>query len=345
MRVGLVNRWLRGIFCWKFHFYELWLPVLGLLGPAWCDAVLCGLGRATVLFRPGRKETLKRALRRAGRALDLDAPIEPLWPDLAANTARILARDYPLDRRCDASVLGRFDVRGRDHLERTLAAGKGAIVVGSHMGAHIAGLHWLFRAGLPVRAVVQRPRHISRELGRRFDAAGGAHRQADLFLHRDLSPQKAVERMVRARAALRDGMAMYLCGDIPWPGSNTRTGRLLGHSRRFLTIWIDLAVLTRAPVFYLFCTHREGGRFALELEAVGRVHRGEEDEALADYLKQLEARIATLTTQAVPYLLWPSYDPAAAGPTSAPRAGRVPTPGIPRDSAGSPAWSRCRASS
>jgi lauroyl/myristoyl acyltransferase len=342
-----VNRWLRGIFCWKFHFYELWLPVLRLLGPAWCDAALCGLGRAAVLVRPGRKKTLKRALRRAERALELDTPLEPLWPDLAANTARILARDCPLDLRNDTLVLDRFDVRGREHLERALAAGKGAIVVGSHMGAHIAGLHWLFRSGLPVRAVVQRPRHISRELGRRFDAAEGAHRQADLFLHRDLSPQAAIERMVRARAALRDGMAVYLCGDIPWQGANTRAGRLLGYRRRFLTIWTDLAVLTRAPVFYLFCTHLHGGRLSLELEAVGRVHRGEEDDALADYLKQLEARIATHTTQAVPYLLWTSYDPAAAGSSSlsAPRAGRIPTPGIPRDSAGSPASSRRRPSS
>jgi lauroyl/myristoyl acyltransferase len=342
-----VNRWLRGIFCWKFHFYELWLPVLRLLGLAWCDAALCGLGRAAALARPGRRRALKRAVRRAAQALELDAPIEPPWPDLAANTARILARDYPLDVRNDASVLGRFDVRGREHLERALATGKGAIVVGCHMGAHIAGLHWLFRAGLPVRAVVQRPRHISRELERRFDAEEGTHRQADLFLQRDLSPQAAIERMVRARAALRDGMAMYLCGDIPWQGPNTRTGRLLGHSRRFLTIWTDLAVLTRAPVFYLFCTHQTGGRFSLELEAVGRVHRGEEDEALADYLKQLEARIATHITQAVPYLLWPSYDPATAGPRSpsAPRAGRIPTPGIPSDSAGSPASSRCSASS
>ena len=218
-------------------------------------------------------------------------------------------------------MLARFQVRGREHLDRAVAAGKGAILVGSHMGAHIAGLHWLFRTGLPVRAMVQRPRHISGELMRRFDAAQVPHPQADLFLQRELSPEAAIERMVRARAALRDGMAMYLCGDIPWQGANARTGRLLGHSRRFLAIWTDLAVLTRAPVFHIFCTHLPGGRFSLELEAVGQVHRGEEGEALADYLKQLEARIATHTTQAVPYLLWPSYEPPAPGlsPAADPR--------------------------
>ena len=85
--------------------------------------------------------------------------------------------------------------------------------------------------------------------------------------------------MLRARAALRDGLAIYLYGDIPWHGPNTRPGRLLGHSRRFLAIWTDLAVLTRAPVFLVFCTHLPGGRFALEIEAVGQLHRGEEGEA------------------------------------------------------------------
>ena len=41
-------------------------------------------------------------------ALDLDGPIEDLWLDLAANTARFLARDYTLDGCSDASVLRAF---------------------------------------------------------------------------------------------------------------------------------------------------------------------------------------------------------------------------------------------
>lgn len=308
-----MNRFPRDVFRWKFLFYELLLPALRLLGPARTDAILCALGRVAFAVNPRRRAALIRALDRAQAALDLDAPIAPLWPEMAANTVRSLARDYPLDVRDDDGVLARFHVRGREHLEHALAAGNGAILVGNHMGAHIAALHWLFRSGLPVRAMVQRPRHVSRELARRFDAADGPHPQADLFLQRELPPEAAIERMLRARAAIRSGLAMYLCGDIPWHGPNCRTGRMLGHSRRFLAIWTDLAALTRAPVFFVFCVHLPGGEFLLELEAVGQVRRGEEDQALADYLKQLEARIATYTTQAVPYLLWPSYEVPAAG--------------------------------
>ena len=132
---------------------------------------------------PARPSTRTGRSRRPGQAL-------------AANTARFLARDYPLDRQPDEAVLKRFDVRGFERLFTTLNEGHGAILVGSHLGAHIAGLHWLFRRGLPLRLLVQRPRHVSRELNHRFDA-GGIHPQVEMFLRRDLSPAVAIERVFR----------------------------------------------------------------------------------------------------------------------------------------------------
>ena len=136
-----------------------------------------------------------RALRRHGDALEADWPLEATWPALAANTARFLARDYPLDRQPDAEVLARFDVHGYGRLQSALDGGRGAILVGSHLGAHIAGVHWLYRRGVPLRLLVQRPRHVSHELNRRFDM-GGPHPQSELFLRRDLTPCGAVERLL-----------------------------------------------------------------------------------------------------------------------------------------------------
>ncbi len=288
-------------------FYDLLLPALRGLGPraatrSWASWVgwrwCCGRGAGM---------RIRAALERASTALDADWPIETTCPALAANTARFLARDYPLDRQSDEAVLSRFDVRGYERLRATLSEGRGAILVGSHLGAHIAGVHWLFRRGVPLRLLVQRPRHVSGELNRRFDA-GGIHPQAEMFLRRDLSPAVAVERVFRARAALRDGLAIYLNGDIPWTGPNTCSGMLLGRPQRLLAIWTELAVLTGAPVFLVFCTHLPGGRFALEIEAMGHLRPGEEETAVADYLKQLEARIATCPADAVAHLLWPCYE-------------------------------------
>lgn len=316
-------RRLRHVWSWKFAFYDVLLPALRALGPARGDWILGHLGRLTLALRPRRRARLRSALRRAGAALDADWSIPAVWPGLAANTARFLARDYPLDGQDDEAVLARFDVRGHDRLRAALDRGRGAILVGSHLGAHIAGVHWLYRRGLPLRLLVQRPRHVSHELNRRFDAEG-PHRQAELFLRRDLSPAVAVERLLRARAALRDGMAIYMNGDIPWSGPNTCPGRLLGRSHRMLAIWTELAVLTQAPVFLVFCTHAPAGRFALEIEPLGCLRPGEEAVAVADYLRQLEGRIANSPADAVAHLTWPCYEPRpeAVVPGRLPRAGR-----------------------
>jgi hypothetical protein len=129
----------------------------------------------------------------------------------------------------------------------------------------------------------------------------------------------AVERILRARAALRDGLAIYLNGDIPWSGPNTRPGRLLGRPQRMLAIWTELAVLTRAPVFLVFCTHAPAGRFALEIEPLGWLRPGNEVLAIADYLRQLESRIANSPADAVAHLVWPCYEPR-------PQPGQGPAP-------------------
>ncbi len=305
-RIVLVRQTLRRIWSWKFVFYELLLPALRALGPRPGDAVLGYIGWLAISLRPRSKRLIHSSLRHTSVALDADWSIEATWPALAANTARFLARDYPLDGQTDEDVLARFDVHGYERLQTALADGRGAILVGSHLGAHIAGVHWLFRRGIPLRLLVQRPRHVSRTLDRHFDA-GGPHPQAELFLRRDLSRAVAVERIFRARSALRDGLAIYLNGDIPWTGPNTCAGSLLGYPQHLLAIWTELAVLTGAPVFLVFCTHQPGGRFALEMEAIGRLRPGEEEAAVADYLKQLEARIATCPADAVAHLLWPCY--------------------------------------
>jgi phosphatidylinositol dimannoside acyltransferase len=319
-----VKREFRQIWSWKFVFYDLLLPVLRGLGPARGDAILGLVGLLATAIRPNRKLRLRQALKRASDALEADWPVEKTWPALAASTARFLARDYPLDGQSEQAVLERFEVRGYERLRAVMSDGRGAILVGSHLGAHIAGVHWLFRRGIPLRLLVQRPRHISRELNHRFNA-DGPHPQAALFLRRDLSPPVAIERIFRARAALRDGLAIYLNGDIPWSGPNTCPGTLLGRPQRLLAIWTELAVLTGAPVFLVFCIHLPGGRFSLEIEEIGRLRPGEEETAVADYLKQLEARIATSPAEAFAHLLWPCYQ-SPLPPTPGPHQPRTSRP-------------------
>jgi len=235
---------------------------------------------------------------------------------LAVNAIRFLARDYPLDVASDVEVFSRFDVDGFEALDQALAARQGAILVGCHLGAHISALHWLYRREVPLRLLVQRPRHVSRALNRRFDREE-PHPQSAFFLRRDLPPGAATERLLRARAALRDGLAVYMAGDIPWIGANSRPGRLLGQHRRFLSVWADLATVTGTPVFFVFCTHRPEGRYALHIDPPRYVATGEELAAVTGYLARLEAEIASHPADAVAHLLWPCYGPPLASSTLA----------------------------
>ncbi len=221
---------------------------------------------------------------------------------------RFLARDYLLDTPDDAAALSLFDVTGVDALHAALDAGRGAVLVGGHLGGHLSAFHYLYRSQLPVRLMVQRPHHVTPALERFFDR-DEPDPQSGYFLRRALQPGECVSRMIRARAALRSGRAVYLPGDVPWSGPNTRPGRLLGQTHPLLSVWADLASLTKSPGFFVTCHHRPAGRFGLNFEPLSTVAPGGEAAAVAHYLSRLERAIATHPSDAVAHLLWPCYGP------------------------------------
>src|SRR4051794_11180736 len=294
---------------WKPLFYDTLLPLLGRLGPTRGDAVLAGLGHVLAGAWPPRRRELGEALARVGRALGADWDPRATRGRLEENVLRFLARDCLLDDLDDPAFFGRFDVEGAGHLQAALEGGRGAILVGCHLGNHLSAMHWMYRRGIPLRLLIQRVPHCSRYLRAQFDVETGAHPQAGFFLRRNLTPSVAAKRVFRTRAALRDGMAVYLKGDVPWIGANTRPGRFLGHDRQFQSLWAEFAGLFRAPVIPVFCTHRPGGRFALTFDAPWTVTRGEEATAVTRYLARLEDEIREHPSDAVAHLLWNCYGP------------------------------------
>jgi phosphatidylinositol dimannoside acyltransferase len=311
----------RHVLSWKSWYYKVVMPGLRALGPEACDTALSAFGRF-ISANPGRARQIAEAVSRANSILGADWDEPSTAGAVASNLARFEARDYPLDGIADDEVLSRFEVQGAEHLEAALARGKGVVLVGSHLGAHVSALHWLYRRGVPIRLLVQRPRHVSKALHARFDLDEN-HPQSEFFLRRKMTPAESVERLLRARSALRDGLAVYLSGDILWPGPNCRKGRLLGVDRTFLAIWADLAAHARAPVVFLFARHRPGGRYALTFDAPRTIEPGAEDLAVASYLRRLEAEIIANPADAVAYLLWPCFGPPAPSIAAAcPRIGR-----------------------
>ena len=323
----------RDLFAWKFYFHDAFLPALARLRPETADAVLDGLGRASLAWNPDRRRRFTVNLSRAKNALGAragDWDVDAIATALGGGVLRFLARDYRLDTGDDARALATFEVDPAQEqaLRDALDAGKGAVLVGSHLGGHVAAFHWLYRRGLPVRLMVQRPKHVASALKRFFDRdEGTSDPQSGYFLSRGLNPTECVNRLLRCRSALKAGKAVYLPGDVPWSGPNTRPGRLLGVSHRVLSVWADLASITGAPVFFVFCTHAPGGRHALSLESAGPIAPGGEGAAVARFLGRLDDAIAARPADAVAHLLWPCYgpprpEPAVASPTRAPRPGR-----------------------
>ncbi len=313
---------LRRALSWKSWFYNVVMPGLQRLGPERADAALGRFGRLAVTCRPGLRREIAAGVARTRNLLGADWDEATTCRALASNLGRHAARDTPVGGLTDAQFLARFDVAGASHLADALSQGRGAIVVGCHLGAHLAALGWLDRQGVPLRLLVQRPRHVSAELHRAFDRLG-PHPQAEFTLRRAMSPAKSAARVMRARAALRDGMIVYLGGDILWPGANCRPAHFLGHNRTFLSVWADLAALTGAPVVAAFATHQAGGRYALTLDEPRMVPIGGEDAAVGSFLARLETEIRRHPADAVAYLLWPCFGPPAASVATAnPRIGR-----------------------
>lgn len=322
----------RHFLSWKPLFYDGLLPTLRALGPARADALLGMLGRATATAWPPRGRALEAALRRVEAALGPTAD----WDHartlraLEENVPRFLARDCPLDDDPEARFFARFDVAGFAHLEAALAEGRGVILLGCHLGAHLSAPHWIYRKGLPLRMLIQRPAHVSKLLRGRFDVVDGSHLQSGFFLNRRLTPEEASKRVFRTRSALRDGLIVYLKGDVPWVGPNTRPGRLLGQTQSFQSLWAEFAGLFRAPVVPVFCTHRPQGRYALSFDPALKIARGDEAAAVARYLTRLETEIVAHPADAVGHLLWPCYGPQRLGdardPAQPGRRSRVHNP-------------------
>lgn len=306
---------LRHVFHWKFLFYGLLLPILRRLPPSASDAVLGGMGAVSARLRRRNHAAIDDAIARAKAALDVDWDIRATRLTILANLPRCLARDALLDLADEARVLARFDWEGIEAAEATRAQGRGLIVVGAHYGAHLAALHGLYRRGWDMRLLVQRPRHVSRYLQRRFDEEG-PRAQSRFFVRRGLTTGEAAEKILLARASLREGQVIYLNGDIPWSGSNTRRGSLLGRDQQWLTLWTDLAALTESPVCFLVAEHRPGGRYRVVFEPPFFITSGNEADAFRRFLAALERQVAHHPEDAVPYLTWPSFGVGARPPKS-----------------------------
>jgi KDO2-lipid IV(A) lauroyltransferase len=203
-----------------------------------------------------------------------------LGDELSPAAARRIVRDWfrltscsPVDvkrlRRGAGPLRRLVDIRGREHLEAALAAGKGAILCSAHFGSHASGLSALHASGFPVTHVGRWDHNYNYDYRVKYDVRVGVssaerwfwetvyakpvlrYRQRPNIEPWPGRPQVAMQ----AAAALRANEVVSISIDAP-PLDNERARAvevcLLGHQAQLLPGVVTLAELTGAPVLMGF---------------------------------------------------------------------------------------------
>lgn len=161
------------------------------------------------------------------------------------------------------------EIRGQEHLETALAAGKGAILCSGHFGSHASGLSVLHASGFPVTHIGRWDHNYHYDYRVNFDKKVGVSAAERWFWERayarpvlryrqrpNIEPWPGRPQVaVLAAAALRANEVVSISIDAP-PLDNERARAVdspfLGHRAQLLPGVVTLAQLTGAPVLMGF---------------------------------------------------------------------------------------------
>lgn len=245
-----------------------------------------------MLFSPDAKRQSKRYLARA-----LGRP--PVWRDgyrqVHAFASTVLDRVYLLRRRLEL-----FELRtsGTEVLDATLAEGRGAFLVGAHMGSFEA-LHAVGRSrdaeGIRV-AMVMYPDN-ARLINETLAAIVPDDKPRVIALGR-------MESMLEIRDWLDGGGLAGMLGDRTLPGSESeRTGSVtvdfLGHPAGFNDGPFRLAALLRRRVIFMVALYLGDHRYDVRFEEIADfgprpADAAERERRIADAVRAYAARLEAL---------------------------------------------------
>jgi len=222
---------------WKSWFYQGLVPKLAMdLGPVQAGLRLEQFSRMLNRSWLPRRLEIKNAVKVVKKQTNTDWNNAEVEKGLSRQLLRYLARDCVMHGITDDQWSDLFVVSGFEHVDQAHSKGQGVVLLGSHLGGHLSGVHWMIHHGIKLRMLVQRPRHVSQQLNQWFDEDHPICSQNDLFLKRNMTPTEAARRMMDARRLIQNGISVYLNCDIPWVGPNTDVYSLLGQEVRFQSI-------------------------------------------------------------------------------------------------------------
>ncbi len=277
--------------------------------------------------QPSKRADLERNLRRV------------LGGELGRTALRRAGRDWFRFASCDAVDVMRLrhgarplrrlvTIRGREHLEAALAAGRGAILCSAHFGAYDSSFAVLHASGFPVTTIGRWQYKYTAGLSRaerRFWDWAIARRVRRHRQRPNIEPWPGrFEVAVLAASALRAGEAVTICIDAPpLDGDKARAVSVpfLGQQARLVPGVVTLARLTGAPVLTCFLYRSADYRHqVLEISAPVPV-AGDTAAAFARCAAEVSAAIRRSPAS---WVYWPS--PADLGNLGLISAEREPSP-------------------
>jgi hypothetical protein len=238
-----------------------------------------------------------------GRVLGRRPSLAERYRHFHSFAATVLDRVYLLDERFE---LFDIEVHGEDALRAALAHGRGALLLGAHLGSFEA-LRAPGRRATGLRIAMVMYEDNARMVNETLAALGPAARQDVIALGR-------VDAMLRVRDLLEDGGIAGVLGDRGLGEGGAVSLPFLGAPARFPLGPMRMAAMLRCRALFMAGVYLGGNRYALHFEPLadfGATPAPRPEAALAAYVACLER-----FCRAAPFNWFNFYDFWADGATA-----------------------------
>ena len=222
------------------------------LGRAPARVVLAGISLYFLAFSPAASRASRAYLR---RALGREPRLTDLFRHFHSFASTIHDRFFLLNGRFD---LFEIEVLGEPLIDEVLAAGRGAFLMGAHMGSFEVA-----------RAIGRnQPDHkvamvMYEDNARKLNAALAAINPAAVL---EIIPLGQIDSMLRVQASLDDGVALGILGDRTLRGEPSLRLPFLGADAAFPVGPMRLAALLQRPVLFMSSVYLGANRYTVHFE-------------------------------------------------------------------------------
>lgn len=222
------------------------------LGRAFVRIILMGISLYFLLFAPSSRAASRAYL---GRVLGRKPTLAELFRHVHCFASTIHDRVFLLNERFD---LFQIDLEGTDVLDEVIAAGRGALLMGAHMGSfEVIRAVGRQQPGLKVGMVMYK------ENAHKINAALAAINPSAV---QDIIPLGQIDSMLQVQACLDDGMVLGMLADRTLDNEPSMSLCFLGENAEFPTGPMRLAAMLKRPVLFMTGLYLGGNRYVIHFE-------------------------------------------------------------------------------